>query len=191
MIMIWWVISSVRHNFFSAQYPDKQIKRISPNFEYAMILVRSRLGLLYVIFHPFRVMAHDWCQNFVQNFVYGQYLEIKMIEFHQILYFQIDKIYVMIVTHHFSHICTRVMVPWFKPKFLSAQYFENKLTEFYKFYICTHIDIDKIYYTSFFAHLYQSYGHWFTQEICFFSISVEHIDRISPNFLYSIHIDKI
>ena len=87
----------------------------------------------------------------------------------------------MIVTHHFSHICTRVMVPWFKQKFLSAQYLENKLTEFHKFYKCTHIDM--IYYTSIFAHLYQSYGHWFTPEFCFRSISLEQIDRISQNFI--------
>ena len=43
------VLHSIHHNSVSAQYLD----RISPNFVYAMILTRSRLGLLHVSFHTF------------------------------------------------------------------------------------------------------------------------------------------
>ena len=40
-------------------------------------------------------------------------------------------------------------------------------------------------YTSFFAHLYQSYSPWFMPKSDFHSISWEQIDRISPNFIYA------
>ena len=55
----------------------------------------------------------------------------------------IDKIYVWIVTHHCSHICTRVMALDLLQNFVSAHYLENKLIEFRQIYICIHID--KIY----------------------------------------------
>ena len=38
---------------------------------------------------------------------------------------------------------------------------------------------------SFFAHLYQSYGPWFTPKFRFHSISREQIDWFSPNFIYA------
>ena len=52
-------------------------------------------------------MALDLCQNLVS----AQYLENKLTDFHQIIYIciYIDKIYVGIVTHGFSNICTSVM----------------------------------------------------------------------------------
>ena len=40
-------------------------------------------------------------------------------------------------------------------------------------------------YISFFAHLYQSYGPWFTPKSRFRSISWEQIGRFSPNFIYA------
>ena len=51
--------------------------KILPNFVYAFILTRSRLGLLPVIFSHIcnKVMALDLCQIFVS----AQYLENKMI----------------------------------------------------------------------------------------------------------------
>ena len=63
-----------------------------------------------------------------------QYLENKWTEFCQILYMHsihIDKSYVGIVTHHFSHICTRVMALDLHQNFVSTHYLENKLIEFY------------------------------------------------------------
>ena len=41
-----------------------------------------------------------------------------------------DKIYVGIVTHNFLHICTRVMALDLLQNFVSAQYLENKWTDF-------------------------------------------------------------
>ena len=40
-------------------------------------------------------------------------------------------------------------------------------------------------YTSFFAHLYQSYGPWFMHKFRFNSISWELIDKISQNLMYA------
>ena len=60
------------------------MNRSRPNFVYAIILTRSWLGLLPVIFRIFvtTVVALDSCQNFVS----AQYLVNKWTEFHQILY---------------------------------------------------------------------------------------------------------
>ena len=44
----------------------------------------------------------------------------------------IDKIYVEIITHYFSHICTRVMALDLRQIFVSFQYRENKLTDFHQ-----------------------------------------------------------
>ena len=41
-----------------------------------------------------------------------------------------DKIYIGIVTHNFLHICTRVMALDLLQNFVSAQYLENKWTDF-------------------------------------------------------------
>ena len=49
----------------------EQIDGIWPNFAYALILTRSRLGLLQFSQIYNRVMALDWCRNFVS----AQYLE--------------------------------------------------------------------------------------------------------------------
>ena len=70
---------------------------------------------------------------------------------------------------------------------ISAQYLENKLTEFHKIlYMHSYWqDLDWDCYTSFFTYLYQRYGPWFTPKVCFCSISWEQIDRISPNFIYA------
>ena len=51
----------------------------------------------------------------------------------------IEKIYLGIVTHHFSHICNRVMALDLRQNFVSVQYLENS-QNFTKFYICIHID---------------------------------------------------
>ena len=74
-------------------------------------------------------MAHDLRQNFVSV----KYLENNWTEFHQILLcIHIVKIYVGIVAHPFSHICTRVMACDLGQNFVSAHYLENKLIEFHQ-----------------------------------------------------------
>ena len=51
--------------------------------------------------------------------------------------------------------------PLFTPIFVSAQYFENKLTDYHQnLYMDSYWqDLALDGYTSFFAYLYQSYGH--------------------------------
>ena len=98
-------------------------------------------------------MALDLCQNFVS----AQFLENNDIfpELWPLIYaknsfpfnilrtngqnftkfyicIDIDNIYVLIVTHHFSHTCSRVMALDLLGKFIAPQYLENKLTEFDK-----------------------------------------------------------
>ena len=41
-------------------------------------------------------------------------------------------VYIGIVTHHFSHICTRVMALDLRQNFVFVQYLENKWTECYQ-----------------------------------------------------------
>ena len=56
----------------------------------------------------------------------------------------IDKIYVWIATHHFSHICTREMALDLRQNFVYAHYLENKMIEFHQILVIC-IYIDKIY----------------------------------------------
>ena len=99
----------------------------------------------------------------------------------------ITKIYVGIVTHHFSHISTRVMALDLCQNFVSLQYLENKWTEFHQIlYIQSYWqDLCWDCYATFFVHLYQSYGNWFTPKFRFRSISQEQIDRFPPNCIYA------
>ena len=131
--------------------------RISPNFIYAFILTRSMLGLLHII-----------CCTFVPKlwpFVYSKYsfpLNIlrtngqNFTKFYIIIH--IDKIYVGIVTHDLSHICTRFMALNLLQRFVSAQYLENKWTNFDQtLYNYT----DKIYFgivSCHFSQICKSYG---------------------------------
>ena len=72
-------------------------------------------------------------------------------------------------------------------KFVSAQYPENKLTEFHQILFLHSYWQDLAWdcYTSFFTYLYQSYGPLFTPKFCFCSMPWEQMDRISPNFIYA------
>ena len=101
----------------------------------------------------------------------------------------IDMTKLGIVTCHFSQICSRVMALDLHQNLVSAQYLENKLTEFHQI-LYMHSDSywqDLAWdcYTLFFTNLYQSYGLWFMPKFCFRSISWELINRISPNFIYA------
>ena len=57
---------------------------IFTNFIYALMLTRSSLGLLHVIFHKFLPELHVYSHNFVS----AQYPENKSTEIHQVLYMQ-------------------------------------------------------------------------------------------------------
>ena len=129
------------------------IDRILPNFIYAFILTRSSLGLLHVIFRSF--VPEKWPLIYAKNSFPLNILRTnchKFTKFYICIY--IDKIYVGIVTPHFSLICTRVMAldysptlkKWglywiglsvilsvhvsFRHNFVSTQYLENSFIEF-------------------------------------------------------------
>ena len=105
--------------------------RISPNFIYAFILTRSTLGLLHIIFCTF--VPELW------PLIYSKILfplNILRTNGHILtkLYITIytDKIYVWIVSCHFSQIYTSVMVSDLRQNFVSVQYLENKWPEFHQ-----------------------------------------------------------
>ena len=99
----------------------ERIDRISQNFIYALILTRSRFGLLSVIFgtfvpelwpliyskilFPLNILRTSW-QNFTKLYI--------------CIY--IDKIYVEIATFHILLICNRVMALDWCQNFVSSQY---------------------------------------------------------------------
>ena len=89
------------------------------------MLIRSRLGLLHIIFHASVIELWPLID------VSPQYLDFTKF----CISIDIDKIYVGIVTCIFWHIYTRVMALDLRQNFFSAQYMylENKLTEFTKF----------------------------------------------------------
>ena len=150
----------------------EQIDRISPNFIYAFILTRSTLGLLHIIFRTFilelcpLIYAKIW---FLFNI-----LRTNRQNFTKFLIcIHFDNIYIGVVTHHFFHICTRAMALDLCQNFVSVQYLEKKWTEAYQIlYMRSYWqDLYQDCYTSFFAHLYQSYGLWFAPKCRFHSIS--------------------
>ena len=162
------------------------IGRISPNFIYAFIVARSSLWLLHIIFAHLYQSYGPW---FTPKFHFRSISWEQMDKISPNFYIcnHIDKIYVGIVTHHFSHICTRVMTLDLRQNLVSVQYLENKWTEFHQI-LHMHSywqDLGWDCYTSFFAHLYHSYGPWFKPKFRFGSISWEQMDRITPNFIYA------
>ena len=76
---------------------------------------------------------------------------------------------------------------------VSTKYLENLLTYFHQI-LCMHSfwqDLAWNCYMSFFAHLYQSHGLWFTPKFHFRSISWEQNGQNFNKFYRCIHIDKI
>ena len=73
------------------------------------------------------------------------------------------------------------------PKLVFAKYLENRWTEFNQI-LYTHYhwrDLCCYSKASFFANLQRSYSPWLMSEIGFCSISLEWMDRIQPNFVYT------
>ena len=98
----------------------------------------------------------------------------------------IDKIYDAIVKHHFSQICNRFTALDKCQKLFFAQYLENGLTEFDFVYT---LSLTRSMFVSLRVIFYK-----FPTELqplidvrnCFCSISWEWIDRIQPNFVYTL-----
>ena len=100
----------------------------------------------------------------------------------------IDKIYVATVRRHFSQICNGVTALDWCQKLVFAQYLENGWTEFNQIFY-THDHRQDLYWyckASFLANVQQSYGPSLMSEIGFCSISWEWMDRIYPNFVYTL-----
>ena len=150
-------------NFRFRSLSREKINWFSPNFIYAFILTRSSFGLMHVIFGTFEpelwpmiyakiLFPFNTLRTIGQNFT----------KFYICIH--IDKIYVGIVTRHFSHICTRVMALDLGQNFVSSHYLENKLIEFHQI-LYRHSywqDLAWDWCLSFLEHLNQSYGPWFT-----------------------------
>ena len=164
----------------------EQMDRISLNFIYAFILtsLRSTLGLLQIIFPTF--LPELWPLIYAKiSFLFNTLITNGQNFTKFYICIHIDEIYLGIVTHHFSHICTWVMVLDKRQNFISVQYLEIKWTEFHQMlYMQSYWqDLRWDCNASFFAHLFQSYGPWFTPKFCFCSISWEQMDRFWPNFI--------
>ena len=173
----------------------ERIDKIWPNFAYALILTKSRLGLLRVNFHQivtelWPLMIHDFCRNFVSP----QYLKNEWMEFDQNLvmhwYWQnlgLD-CYATIV----SQIYNRVMALNWCLKFVSAQYLENESMELDQvlYMHWNWQDLGWNCYSSILTNLLQSYDPWLMSEICFRSVSWEWIDGIWPSFAYALKLTR-
>ena len=106
------------HNFNSILVSSDILK---PRFEkggglYWIWDVRHSVHHSVIILFPLNILRSN-AQNFTKFYIC----------------IHIDKIYIGIVTHHFSHICTRVMALHFCPNLISSQYLEKKLIEFHAF----------------------------------------------------------
>ena len=89
---------------------------------------------------------------------------------------------------HFSKFYNRVMAFDYRHNFVSAQYLVNESMEFdqilHMHWPKPHQDWDC--YAPMFANLEQRYGLWLSLRVHFRLISLERMNRIRPNFAYSI-----
>ena len=152
----------------------------SPNFIYALILTRSSLGLLHVIF--LEIVIRVIALYLRQNFVSAQYLENHLVEFHQILYMHSSwqdlawDCYTPFFAHlyqsydplfmpkfRFRSICWE-LTDIFSPNFIIRSYWQDQAWDWYTSFL-ERIYIDMIYLGivthHFIEHLYRSYSPWF------------------------------
>ena len=117
------------------------IGRLSPNFIYTFILVRSSLGLLHAIFGKF--VPELWPLIYAIISFPLNFLRIGV--FHQILYMHSYSQDLRLGYHSlFFAYLYQSYGPWFAPKFCFFSYvLRTNGQNFTKFYICIHID--KIY----------------------------------------------
>ena len=131
-------MSEIVQNFFPAQYLENELIEFYQILYRALILTRSRLVLLPVIFCKFATEL--WPLIYVRILIYVKIefsfpLNILWTHWQNFtkfyICFHIDKIYVGIVTHHFSHFCTRVMVFDWRQNLISTQNVENNIEHWY------------------------------------------------------------
>ena len=121
-----------------------------------------------------------------QNFVSVQYLRNKWTELHQISYMHSFCQHLLWdVTHHFSHICTRVMNLDFAPFPLNIV--RTNVQILTNFYIT--IYTDKFYFgigNCHFSHIYTSVMALDFTKVSFQFNILRKKDRISPNYIYAL-----
>ena len=142
----------------------EQMDRISPNFKYALILTRYKLGLLRIFFPHIcnRVMPFYSHQNFLS----AKYLEYKWTDFHKIL------IYAFTLTRSkkgLLHIILRTFVTEYWPfihimwefrfRSISWKQMDRISPNFIYVFILTRSRLG--FCALFFAYLFQGYGPWF------------------------------
>ena len=76
-----------------------------------------------------------------------------------------------------------------RKKFVSAQYLENKLTNFTKFDICIHID--KIYPGTVTSHFSHICTRVMALDLCQSFLSAQYLESKLTEFHICMHIDKI
>ena len=100
------------------------IGRISPNFIYAFILTRSKLGSLHIIFCTF--VPELWPLIYSQNWFLSNILRANgqiLIKLYITIY--TDKIYLGIASCHFSQISKRVLALDWCQNYVTTQYPET------------------------------------------------------------------
>ena len=125
----------------------------SPNFIYAVILTRSSLRLLHIIF-----------QNALKK---GDRIRVFCLS---------------VCSFVRPSVCSPVIIFSF-PLNIFRTLFIEFIQILYENWLWHDLPWDC--YRSFFPHLYQSYGPWFTSKFHFSSISWDLLDIFSPNFIYA------
>ena len=120
-----WFKLKFRFRSISWDLTDK----FSPNFISAFMLTRSTLRLSNIICRIF--VPELWPLIYSKISLTFNILRKNGQNFTKFyICILIDKIYVGVVTHQFSHICTRVMALDLLRNFVFAQYLEYKWTDF-------------------------------------------------------------
>ena len=151
----------------------------------------------YIPKFRFRTISSEQMDRFWPNLIYEIYIWIVSCHFSQICkLWPLIEIRITLPLNilrdsglllHARH-CSGAIIRFSdNSSFISAHYLENKLIEFYQI-LYMHLywqDLGGDFFTSFFAHLYQSSGPWYTSEFLFCSISWKIIGRISSNFIHA------
>ena len=99
----------LRLSFVSVQYLEHKWTEFHQSFTYAFIWTKSTLGLVHIIFRRF--VPELWPLIYAKISFPFNILRTNGQNFNKFyICIHVNKIYVGIATHHFSHICTRVMV---------------------------------------------------------------------------------
>ena len=175
--------------FYSISW--ERIDRIRPNFVYILSLTRSTSVLLIVVFRKFATelwpLIHVRIWFLLNNLRTNWQNETKFC-----ILIIIDKIYFGYINHCFSQICKRVTALDWRHILVFTQCLKNELTEWDQILYTHHHWQDLCWYCKllFIANLLQRYDPWSMQEFGFCFIYLEWMDRIQPNFVYTLSLTR-